>query len=482
MALVPWLLALARARTGETIALGAFLGVTYGVLLAPWVPDALQTLGSEKVSSYAGLLALSLVVCAPECVGLALLARITAGASARVRVLVLAAAVFAIEQWLFLPWGLFGYSQLGLPGVAQLAVVGGVPLISALLVALQVALADSLWRRRDAAQLAIALGAAWLALAMAGLPVAEALRPGGKATGHESVDLLLIQPNLPRGERWGDGLQALNLYRVQSFADRVVAENPGTDAVVLPENLLTARVDASPELSASLSQWVDALGVPVLTGLVLAASPPRPDLYRSSVVWLEPGHGITARFDKERAIPLLESSRRFPLDAPLAALFGSAAKVPKVEEVAEMGPLRGPIHVTPVLCYEVLFPDLVARRRTPQSLAIANLADDSWVEGEIATRHLTNIARFRAIEQRLPLIRVAHGGLSVFVDEFGRVVEALPRHAYAARRVTLRAAPVPTLGERAGIFSLPLGAFAVVWWSWEAMQTRILPRRSGAAR
>ncbi|MGH2667761.1 MAG: nitrilase-related carbon-nitrogen hydrolase, partial [bacterium] len=118
--------------------------------------------------------------------------------------------------------------------------------------------------------------------------------------------------------------------------------------------------------------------------------------------------------------------------------------------------------LTPVLCYEVLFPDLVARRRTPDSLAIANLADDSWVESERPSRHLTNIARFRAIEQRLPLVRVAHGGLSAVVDPFGRLIETLPRHTYAAHRVALHSSPPPAVRERAAIFALPVAAFAVV--------------------
>jgi apolipoprotein N-acyltransferase len=434
-------------------------------------------LDSGAASSYAGLFVVCAVVGPPEFVGLALLAQITANASTRTRVVVLAGGVFAIERWFFVPWGLLGYSQLELLGVAQLAAVGGVPLISAGLVAIQVALADSWLRRKSAARLAMALAAAWLALAIAGLPVAEALRPN--PTDVTAVDLLLVQPNLPRGERWGDALQPLNLYRVRTFADRAVAENPGIDAVVLPENLLTARVDASPELSASLSQWVDALGVPVLSGLVLSASPPRPDLYRSSVVWLEPGRGITARLDKERAIPLLESSRRFPGDSLLAALFGNAARVPKVQEVTGSDPLLGPVRVTPLLCYEVLFPKFAARRRTPESVAIANLADDSWAPGDTVTRHLTNIARFRAIEQRLPLVRVAHGGLSSVVDEFGRVVETLPRHAYAARRVSLRPLPLPSFRERAALFGLPLGAFAVVGWGFALMRKITFGRRTG---
>jgi hypothetical protein len=146
--------------------------------------------------------------------------------------------------WWGVPWGLLGISQRGALGVAQLAVLGGVPLISALLIGLNAALSDLGREKTRAVRLAAALCASWLGLVFAGLPVAEATRP--RASSGAAIDLLIVQPNLPRGERWGDALQPLNLYRVRAFADRALAdEPPGIAALVLPENLLTARVDAS---------------------------------------------------------------------------------------------------------------------------------------------------------------------------------------------------------------------------------------------
>jgi len=240
----------------------------------------------------------------------------------------------------------------------------------------------------------------------------------------------------------------------------------------------TTPLEKAPELARALYAWVDELDLPVLTGLVLAAEDPDPRRYRSSVVWLEPGRGLTTRLDKERAIPLLESSRRFPGDALLARLFGSAANWKKVEEAASSGPLRGPILVTPVLCYEALFPGVVARRHTAESVAILNLADDSWVSGETATRHLSGFARFRAIEQRATFARVAHGGLSVVVDPFGRVTEELPLDQYASLRLSLRAPPPTTIQERVSLFALPFGAGVLA--SWLAGVAATVSRRSGA--
>lgn len=483
--LVPALVACRRAPPIEAVLLGALLGILYGIAISLWIPAALQGLGSSPLASLAGLVAVSLWSGPPVFGWIGLLSRWTDSWSPALRAIALAAGVFGVEQlvshvWWGVPWGLLGTSQRGVLGVAQLAVAGGVPLVSAGLVAINALVADVCRGEQRALRAAAASVAGWVALALVGLPVAESVRPA--AADSTGMEILFVQPNLPRGERWGRDLQPLNLYRVQVFMRRVLAEEPpGVDAWVLPENLLTTPLDASPELGSAVKAWVDELVVPVLSGLVLSARSPDRGRYRSSVVWLEPGRGITARLDKEHAIPLLESSRRFPGDALLVRLFGEAAQWPKVEESGGSGPLRGPISVTPVLCYEVLFPGIVAKRRTPDSVAIVNLADDSWVEGESATRHLTHLARFRAIEQRLPLIRLAHGGLSAVVDEWGRVTKELPLHTYASMRLSLHPMPPPTFFERAAILALPAVAASVVWWGWVWLPRR-QPRITGEER
>jgi apolipoprotein N-acyltransferase len=124
----------------------------------------------------------------------------------------------------------------------------------------------------------------------------------------------------------------------------------------------------------------------------------------------------------------------------------------------------------------MLFPGIAARRRTSESVALVNLADDSWLPGAEASHRLTQLARFRAIEQRLALIRLAHGGLSVIVDEFGRVTRELPLDTYASMRLSLHPMPPPIFFERAAILALPVASFSIVW-SCSAWLARRQPRQ-----
>ena len=60
------------------------------------------------------------------------------------------------------------------------------------------------------------------------------------------LDIMIVQPNLPRGERWSDDTQLFNLDRVGLYTERIVRAS-GLDPawVVWPENLVTTPVDAS---------------------------------------------------------------------------------------------------------------------------------------------------------------------------------------------------------------------------------------------
>ena len=469
VALTPWLWASRRAGAGEALALGALVGTLYGCLVAPWIPEALRALGSSGEAALLGLVATAAWAKAPLFAGVGWIAQRLRGQPAGVQIAGVAFALglgeWAIGVWrLGVPGALVGHTQLAAPGVAQLAVVGGVPLLSTWLVAINAAFALAISQGSPARRLAVAFASSWLAMAGLGLPVAEWVRP--RHPEGASAELLIVQPEIPRDARWDARAQPWILESMASHTSAALAGQEGRiDAIVWPENLLTTPLEFDPDLSRALQGHVDQWGVPLITGLVRPSTRGAPREYRSSVVWILPGRGALVAMDKFRAVPLLESSRALSGASLLAPLFGRAARWPKVQEATAPGSsLTASFSLTPALCYEVLFPQIVAARRSPESLAILSLADDSWVSGEMATRQLVDFAAFRAIEQRITLIRVAHGGLSHVVGAFGRTQLELPLNQWAHARVTVRASAPPTRLEQAVLFGLPLSTGCGVGW------------------
>lgn len=78
--------------------------------------------------------------------------------------------------------------------------------------------------------------------------------------------------------------------------------------------------------------------------------------------------------------------------------------------------------LSPQLCYEVAFPGLtpVETDGIPPQF-ILNQSNDAWFGGSSGPAQHANIARYRAIETGLPMIRAASNGMSGQIDPYGRV-------------------------------------------------------------
>lgn len=487
-ALVPWLVTVVRCRFIAVLVGSAFVGTAWGCASAPWAQSALRSLDAGPVTAITGWVVGAFWV---KGISFALVGGVvnTGRRSPHwTRIVLAGLAFFAVDAahstfaW-GVPWALLGHSQWAALGVAQLAAVGGVPLLSGLLAAINQAVAIAWEERgtRSSLRGLAALVAAWASLALLGLPVARALRSMLAPAAGPPISLLVVQPAIPRGERWAENLQTSHLSKVVKATERALGEpEPPPSVVLWPENLLTSPIDQTPELAAALQESIDRLGVPVILGAVRSAG--RPELYRSSILWLAPHRGLVAELDKTRAFPLVEASQRSRGASLLAAAFGGAGDGKKVDEAARAGPLQGDFTLAAVLCYEALFPGIVAERRDSKTVAVVNLADDGWLGEDSATRQLAAFASFRAIEQRLPFVRVAHEGLSLAVDAFGEPLLELPRNVWAQSRVSVQASPPPRLAERIALLALPLATGAGVWWAiggWSRRESGVAARRLG---
>ena len=275
-------------------------------------------------------------------------------------------------------------------------------------------------------------------------------------TGRRQSDIHSYR-DLPRGERWVEGMQLHNLDVVGKYTDRALSETTSRiDAIIWPENLLTTHFDLNADASREIQRWVNRWETSLITGMVRSPRGSAKDLYRSSVLWIEPRRGLLDSIDKERAMPVVESSRSILPASTASFLFGQAASWPKVEEARNVGTLKGNFEIVPALCFEILFPSLIERRRSAQSTLIVNLSDETWGSGKALSRELVEIATFRAIEQRLTLVRVAHGGVSTVVNPFGEQILELPVNEYAHAVVSVANSAPPQLGERIAIAALPI--------------------------
>ncbi|MES2814738.1 MAG: apolipoprotein N-acyltransferase [Pseudomonadota bacterium] len=328
------------------------------------------------------------------------------------------------------PWAMLGHVWIGTP-LDQLAALGGPSLLS--LLTLTAAVLPVVWRWRGALGAAAVLGCA---LAWGLWRLAQPMPAAGDLT------LRLVQPNAEQSVKW-------DAARAQEFFDRLIAltaKDGPADLTIWPETAVPYMLEYSPEVADMVV--AASGGRPVALGIQREEA----GRFYNSLRVLEGDGGETARYDKAHLVPFGEyipfgdlAYDWFGLRA-FAAQAGNtytAGPGPRVLDLGRFG------KVLPLICYEAIFPRDV-NAMPDRADWILQITNDAWFGIWTGPFQHFDQARLRAIEQGLPLIRVANTGVTAVVDARGRVVDQLPFGVMDALDTRIPGALPPTPYARWG--------------------------------
>ena len=375
---------------------------------------------------------------------LAVLAAAWPGWRGPARICLLAAAWLAAEMlraWVLtgFPWNLIGTVWSFAPSMLQLSALTGVWGLSAVTVLAAAAPAvltelgpESGSRRGCAAFAALAL--LLPVLVWGGGALRLAMVP---ALGAETVDgvmLRLVQPNIDQALKWLPELRRghiENQMRLSSGPGANPGGEPGAEAASRPVSHVIWAETAVPFFLASEPELRDQLaGIVPRNGLLITGAPRLGDSAAPQRLWnslhgLDEFGAVVGTYDKHHLVPFGEYT---PLRAVLGWLGLGKLTVGGQGFSAGPGPatldLPGLPPFSPLICYEVIFPGrVVARGARPQWLL--NLTNDAWFGISSGPYQHFASARIRAVEEGLPMVRVANTGISAVVDPYGRLLGRL---------------------------------------------------------
>lgn len=207
---------------------------------------------------------------------------------------------------------------------------------------------------------------------------------------------------------------------------------------------------------------------------------------------LAPDGAVAATYDKTHLVPFGEYTPLrgiVPFDE-LTGMTGGFAAGDGLRTLA----LPGLPPFGPLICYEVIFSGDVTAPGVPRPRWLLNLTNDAWFGMSLGPHQHFAQARLRAVEEGLPVVRVANTGISAVIDGYGRVRSLLPLGERGVLDSLLpepatSATPFAFLGNLSAILLATCGgAAAFIFWRGLAMprlrrsDDRSASRSSGRAR
>jgi len=349
-----------------------------------------------------------------------------------------------------LPWNLAGYAWSGgFPGaIVMLQSVAWIGIYGLSFLTILAASLPALFGTASLApispgrRLAPAIGAGLLIL----LPgLLGAIRLQTTSTADTGIWLRIVQPSIPQTMKWDPTAAERNFRLLLDLSG--APETRPIAAVVWPEAATPFLLGRDAARRRQIGTIASGRGY-VVTGAVRANPPPGPVVQIwNSLEALNSDGDIVARYDKAHLVPFGEY-------VPFRdVLPWKKITVGSVDYTAGPGPrtinLPGLPRFAPLICYEVVFPHAIVEE-DDRPAWILNVTNDAWYGQSSGPYQHFAIARTRAVEEGLPLVRVANNGVSGVVDAVGRVVARIDLNTVGYADLPLPAAANVTPYVRGG--------------------------------
>jgi len=310
------------------------------------------------------------------------------------------------------PWNLIGYAWWERPEPLQgMSLIGayGLGFVSLLAATAPASLRGLVPRRMAMGALALLplIGlTGWGHLRLAEAPV----------TMVPDVRLRLVQPNIPQTVKMNLDDRIASFERLLDLSARPAAHAP--TVLIWPETATPFLLEREPHARAAITALL-APGASALVGTPRAViGADGAPIYYNGLVALDSDDLVRGVYNKFHLVPFGEYVP-FRAVLPIETVanrgtdyaFGIGPRSLRIPGAPAFGPL---------ICYEAIFPAAVLDPNDRPSWLL-NITNDAWYGASSGPYQHFVIVAARAIEEGLPMVRVANSGISGVVDPYGRV-------------------------------------------------------------
>ena len=244
------------------------------------------------------------------------------------------------------------------------------------------------------------------------------------------VRLRILQPDVPLDDKFSgeNAAEIMQSYLTLSTKGSYPARDGmiGITHLIWPETAFPFLVDESPEARAQIASILPE-GAALITGAVRRERNQFGNsIFYNSILVMDDQGAVLSHADKVHLVPFGEYLpfadwlEKLGIKQFVSTPGGFSAGVRRVMLQAPNLPLFAPL-----VCYEAIFSGAVVPSGSIRPELLINVTNDGWFGLTPGPAQHFALARLRAVEEGLPLVRAANNGISAVVDPYGRMIASL---------------------------------------------------------
>ncbi|MBI3252299.1 MAG: apolipoprotein N-acyltransferase [Candidatus Omnitrophica bacterium] len=235
----------------------------------------------------------------------------------------------------------------------------------------------------------------------------------------------VVQGNIPQDQKWNAQIKDIIFEKYKRLTFMSAVEK--SDLIVWPETSFPGYLEDEPVMAAELRSVIRQSQTWVLVGAPTLGDLDRGLKFFNSAILYNPVGEEVRRYSKLHLVPFGEYVPFEPLFgfirhfveigrfSPGAerTIFQISSRYRKNKVTVKFGAL---------ICYEDIFPGLVRGFCRDGADFLVNITNDAWFGKTAAPYQHAQASVFRAVENRVNVVRATNTGLSCFISPEGRIL------------------------------------------------------------
>jgi len=236
-----------------------------------------------------------------------------------------------------------------------------------------------------------------------------------------SLTTALIQLDIPQEDKW----KRSQRNKTISLLHELTEDQLDKDLIFWPETAIPIFYNQAKPILNGFSDLAKQSNTTIVTGIPYRGwdDSNKQTVLHNSIVSLGAGDGI---YHKQKLVPFGEYVPLQDLLRGLIAFFdlpmSNFRKGPEDQGYLNTNDFKA----SPFICYEVVYPDLVAKRARNADYLVT-ISNDSWFGKSIGPLQHLQIAQIRALENGRYMVRATNNGVTAIINNLGQIETRIPQ-------------------------------------------------------